>query len=631
MSNSGKVWDIREAYKKIRNNEWSRGDIGLASSGTSANGTINKVQISTTGNAVGYGNLITAATANGGAMSGNQTRALFAGGDQPSVSNVISYKEFISDGNFADFGDLTTGRQMPTGTGNGTRGIFAGGRTGIGPTVPSNVIDAVSFASLGNATDFGDLTVSRIGSSSMSSPTRGVFAGGGSPTNVIDFITFSSAGNATDFGDIGTTTSPLNYFGGVNSETKGVFAGGGDPSNASIIASITMASTGNSQDFGDLTQSRILMAGASNSVRGLFFGGQQNTPGGPESDVIDFVTIASSGNATDFGDVSGNSSFASGGTSNGHGGLVFGEIQPQSVTYMPGSGRTLVFGGNRSGGDSKNIDMFQIPTLGNASDFGDLTVINDNNGACASTTRSICDLGSAPSDTYNTHIESIQFQSQGNSADFGDATVATNRRSGFSSTTRGVFAGGATPSGNSNVMDYVTIATAGNATDFGDLTVARQESRAVCSPTRGVVGGGYTGSYTNVMDYVTIASTGDAQDFGDLTAADQPGAGLSNSIRGLFAGGDNGGGTIDDEIQYITIASTSNTTDFGDLTQARNKMASGSTKTRGCCAGGQSPTLRNTIDYVTIDSTGNAIDFGDLTDTNSRTSGTSDAHGGLQA
>ena len=271
MSNSGKVWDIREAYKKIRNNEWSRGDIGLASSGTSANGTINKVQISTTGNAVGYGNLITAATANGGAMSGNQTRALFAGGDQPSVSNVISYKEFISDGNFADFGDLTTGRQMPTGTGNGTRGIFAGGRTGIGPTVPSNVIDAVSFASLGNATDFGDLTVSRIGSSSMSSPTRGVFAGGGSPTNVIDFITFSSAGNATDFGDIGTTTSPLNYFGGVNSETKGVFAGGGDPSNASIIASITMASTGNSQDFGDLTQSRILMAGASNSVRGVFF------------------------------------------------------------------------------------------------------------------------------------------------------------------------------------------------------------------------------------------------------------------------------------------------------------------------------------------------------------------------
>ena len=41
-------------------------------------------------------------------------------------------------------------------------------------------------------------------------------------------------------------------------------------------------------------------------------------------------------------------------------------------------------------------------------------------------------------------------------------------------------------------------------------------------------------------------------------------------------------------------------------------------------------TLRNTIDYVTIASTGNAADFGDLTDTNSRTSGTSDAHGGLQ-
>ena len=214
MSNSGKVWDIREAYKQQRNNAWSRGDIGLGSSGSSANGTINKVQISTTGNAVGFGDVLTASTANGGTMSGSQTRALFGGGDQPSVSNVICYKEYSSDGNFADFGDLSTGRQLLTSAGNATRGIFAGGRTGIGPTVPSNVIDAVSYASLGNATDFGDLTVARIGLSSMQSPTRGVFAGGGSPANVIDFITFSSAGNATDFGDL--TITVARHGGGSN-------------------------------------------------------------------------------------------------------------------------------------------------------------------------------------------------------------------------------------------------------------------------------------------------------------------------------------------------------------------------------------------------------------------------------
>ena len=41
----------------------------------------------------------------------------------------------------------------------------------------------------------------------MSSPTRGVFAGGSDPTisNVIDYITIQTLGNALDFGDITTT------------------------------------------------------------------------------------------------------------------------------------------------------------------------------------------------------------------------------------------------------------------------------------------------------------------------------------------------------------------------------------------------------------------------------------------
>ena len=92
----------------------------------------------------------------------------------------------------------------------------------MGPTVPSNVIAAVSYASLGYATDFGDLTVARLGLSSMQSPTRAVFAGGGSPANVIDTIIFSSAGNATDFGDISNPPSPVDYFGGSSTETRGL-------------------------------------------------------------------------------------------------------------------------------------------------------------------------------------------------------------------------------------------------------------------------------------------------------------------------------------------------------------------------------------------------------------------------
>ncbi len=632
MSNSGKIWDIKEAYKQQRNNAWSRGDIGLGSSGTSSNGTINKVQISTTGNAVGFGDVLTAATANGGAMSGSQTRTIFGGGDQPSVSNVICYKEYSSDGNFADFGDLSTGRQILTSAGNATRGIFAGGRTGIGPTVPSNVIDAVSYASLGNATDFGDLTVARIGLSSMQSPTRAVFAGGGSPANVIDTIIFSSAGNATDFGDISNPPSPVDYFGGSSTETRGVFAGGGSPGNTSIIAFLTIASTGSADDFGDLTQSRVLMASAANGTRSVFFGGQQNAPGGPASDVIDYITIATTGNATDFGDVSGASSFASGGTSNGHGGLELGGTQLPSVTYMPGSGRALMVGGESPASpyNSTVIDMLTIPTLGNASDFGDVTVAAGYglNGS-SSLTRGLIGGGYVHPAASNA-IRQVELASQGNTADFGDITVARYYLTGASNTTRCVWAGGDTGS-ISDVIDYKNFASSGNATDFGNLSVTRGGTPGGCSsPTRATFGGGQTSpANSDVIDYITIGSTGNATDFGNLTVARQALTGTSSATRGLFAGGLTP--TLQNVIDYITIASTGNATDFGNLTVARHSCVGASNNTRGVFMGGASPSITNVIDYVTIGSTGDAIDFGDLSANHSRTGSAADNHGGLQS
>jgi len=96
---------------------------------------------------------------------------------------------------------------------------------------------------------------------------------------------------------------------------------------------------------------------------------------------------------------------------------------------------------------------------------------------------------------------------------------------------RGLFGGG---SANSNVIDFVTIASAGNATDFGDLTVARQYLAACSSTTRGLFGGGYGSANSNVIDFVTIATTGNATDFGDLTVTRHVLAGLSNSHGGLI-------------------------------------------------------------------------------------------------
>ena len=61
------------------------------------------------------------------------------------------------------------------------------------------------MASLGDSTDFGDLTDNRRRGSGLSNSVRGVFAGGyGAPgnSNIIDFVTISTLGDATDFGDL---------------------------------------------------------------------------------------------------------------------------------------------------------------------------------------------------------------------------------------------------------------------------------------------------------------------------------------------------------------------------------------------------------------------------------------------
>ena len=132
---------------------------------------------------------------NGGA------RGVFGGGFAPGSVNTIDFITISSTGNALDFGDLTQARYGPGACSSSTRGVFGGGFL-----TPANLntIDFITISSTGNAVDFGDLTQTRYGPGACSSSTRGVFGGGYIPTivNTIDYITISSTGNATDFGDL---------------------------------------------------------------------------------------------------------------------------------------------------------------------------------------------------------------------------------------------------------------------------------------------------------------------------------------------------------------------------------------------------------------------------------------------
>ena len=283
----------------------------------------------------------------------------------------------------------------------GGRGVFGGGEVPGSPGV-TDTIDYVEFTSQGNAVDFGNLSQARRKPASVSSSTRGVFCAGATPgvTDVLDFITILSTGNAADFGDMSTNVSQC--FGGGN-DTRGIFAGGYN--NVNRIEYITIASTGDVTDFGDLLTGRFDHAGFASPTR-TFFAAGKNTPASPDTQInIEFVTIATTGNGTDFGDMTVATRGPSGASSNTRG-------------LMAGSAST----GN-------SIEYITMATTGNAKRFGDLFTARAEilAGGTSNNIRALFGGGST-----STIIDFVKIASEGNSNDFGDLTLARSNTAGVS-------------------------------------------------------------------------------------------------------------------------------------------------------------------------------------------------------
>jgi hypothetical protein len=287
---------------------------------------IDYITISSTGNAIDFGDL-TLARGTGGSCA-SSTRGVFGGGNtgapaSPGANNTIDYVTISSTGNAQDFGDLTAAREHGVGSCSSSTRMVMGG--GTNPALLQS-IEYITIPTTGNSVSFGDLTVARYGVASFSSPVRGIFAGsdlGPAYSNVIDYITISTTGNAFDFGDLTnktTTSSP----GGCSNSTRGLIAGGVSPvsSQANIIDYITISTLGNSVRFGNLTTNgaRRFISGASSATRGIFAGGYGAGPTHTTTNTIDYITILTQGDAVDFGDLT-TSRATNGGLSNAHGGL----------------------------------------------------------------------------------------------------------------------------------------------------------------------------------------------------------------------------------------------------------------------------------------------------------------------
>lgn len=299
---------------------------GIATS-TGAGNNINVIQyidIATTGNSTDFGDL--SASRHTFAGFGSTTRSVFGGGKNSSGTNqnVIEYVTTATTGNAVDFGDLLTTNAQLGGSSNATRGVFFGGYD----TADVNTIQYVTIASAGNAIDFGDLVRAEFTKTGCGSPTRaiqfgGAYNGGGNYSDTITYFTYATLGNATSFGTYssGNRVTPSS----ASSDTRALSMGGytdtGGATEVNIIDYVTIATTGNTTDFGDLTVARYEGYGVSTNTRAVAGGGLSFGGGTTLRNVMDYVTIASTGNATDFGDLLSNT-YSLAGASNGHGGLV---------------------------------------------------------------------------------------------------------------------------------------------------------------------------------------------------------------------------------------------------------------------------------------------------------------------
>ena len=297
------------------------------------------------------------------------TRGVFMGGSvSNSASNVVQYVTIASPGNATDFGDLPINQMYHAGHSNKTRGICAGGYAGSGSYI--NNTNYITIGTAGNGTDFGDITEARAFLAGGGDDTRTLFGGGNATSNTgapnsrtenrtIDYFTTANAGNATDFGDLSYWRD---YLTATSDATRTVFAGGEDyaPSGSANVVRDTMEyvttqTTGNVTDFGNLTVARYALNSGvcADLTRGLFMGGY----GGGYNNVIDYITIQTTGNATDFGD------------------MLETNIGPGTCS----DGTTGVIGGGSLGGSAIGVNSIQkvtIQTTGNATDFGDLNTGN---------------------------------------------------------------------------------------------------------------------------------------------------------------------------------------------------------------------------------------------------------------
>jgi len=281
-----------------------------------------------------------------------------------------------------------------------------------------------------------------------------------------------------------TTVAPVTYYG-----SRGVFGVGTD--TALTLDYITIATTGNATDFGDGWYLRESGGGASDGVKGFWYGGLNS------ANIVSnngySITFATQGNATN----------------------TIGQVSyPLARGSMCGNGDYLIATGGQSSyntNTSNQILRWSTSSLGQAATFGNMDATKMGHSMWNDTSRYLTFSGTnstadIAAGSFTTSGASWIAQLTGNGSQPTGAAGDETRAITFNGT-------------SGTQLDTVVIQNNSNATSFGQLNTNFSKPGACTNATRIVFGGsGYGGTY-NHMSHVTIATTGSGSDFGDLTVA----------------------------------------------------------------------------------------------------------------
>ena len=214
--------------------------------------------------------------------------------------NVIDKFPFAVDANATDVGDLTVGKEQPSGQSSAESGYTSGGYDNTPPGVYTSVIEKFPFASDANATNIGNLSQDVYQNQGNSSSENGYSVGGTTPgtTNVsrINKFPFAADESATYSADLYIAQRAGS---GQSSSEYGYSTGGISPTGlyGNVIQKFPFAADTDAADVGDLT------TGVFSSNKGQ----SSETHGYATSSTTGFnvqkFSFASDGNAATYGTV----------------------------------------------------------------------------------------------------------------------------------------------------------------------------------------------------------------------------------------------------------------------------------------------------------------------------------------